>query len=76
MKLEAFQKARWYISNGYPPAWVAERLGVSRTSIWTWRRHFMKHDHAFKELRRRVLLLPRDLREQIATAVADARRAA
>lgn len=34
----------------------------------------MDHDHTFLELRRRVLLLPSHLREQIATAVADARQ--
>ena len=74
MKLDTFTRASWYMANGMPPAWVAERLGISRTTLWSWRQ-MMDHDHAFKALRRRVLLLPEWQRDQLVTDLTGARRA-
>jgi DNA-binding GntR family transcriptional regulator len=75
MKLDLFAKAKWYAGRGLPPSYIAEKLGVSRTTVWSWLQ-LMDHDRAVKELRRRVLMLPERHRDQIATAIADARRAA
>jgi len=58
-----------------PPAYVAAKLGVSHTTVWTWRR-LMDHDHTFAILRRRVLQLPEHLRDQLVTDLADVKRAA
>lgn len=75
MKLDLFRKARWLVSNGMPPSYVAGQLGVSRTTELRWRR-LMNHDGAVRELRRRVLMLPEHCRDQIATAIQDAKKAA
>lgn len=75
MKTDLFRKAKWLVANGMPPAYVASRLGISRTTENYWRR-LMDHDVTVKELRRRVLMLPERCRDQIATAIQDARRAA
>lgn len=75
MKLDLFRKAKWLVANGMPPSYVAARLGISRQTELYWRQ-LMDHDHTVKELRRRVLMLPERFREQIATAIADSRRAA
>jgi hypothetical protein len=75
LKLDLFRKAKWLVSNGMPPSYVSEKLGISRTTELYWRQ-LMDHDGAVKELRRRVLLLPERCRDQIATAIQDARRAA
>ena len=74
-KLDLFAKAKWYVGRGLPPSYIAEKLGVSRTTVWTWLQ-LMDHDRVLNELRRRVLMLPERHRDQIATAIADARRAA
>lgn len=74
-KLDLFAKAKWLVANGMPPSYVAEKLGISRTTEWYWR-SLMDHDLTVKELRRRVLQLPARYRDQIATAIQDARRAA
>lgn len=75
VKLDLFVKAKWLVSNGMPPSYVAAKLGISRTTEVRWRQ-MMNHDVAVKELRRRVLQLPEKYRNQIVTAVHDARRAA
>lgn len=74
-KLDLFAKAKWLVANGMPPSYVAAKLGISRTTELHWR-SLMDHDFTVKELRRRVLQLPSHLRDQIATAIQDARRAA
>ena len=75
VKVDLFRKARWLVSNGMPPSYVAWRLGISRTTELYWRKLF-DHSSAVKELRRRVLQLPEVYRDQIATAIQDARKAA
>lgn len=75
IKLDLFRKAKWLVANGMPPSYVAEKLGISRQTELYWRQ-LMDHDHTVKELRRRVLMLPERHREQIATAIQDARRVA
>jgi hypothetical protein len=75
VKLDAFRKAKWLVSNGMPPAYVATRLEISRTTELRWRQ-LMDHDATVKELTRRVLALPERCRDQVATAIQDARRAA
>lgn len=75
IKLDLFRKAKWLVANGMPPSYVAEKLRISRTTELYWRQ-LMNHDGAVKELRRRVLQLPERCRDQIATAIQDARRAA
>lgn len=75
MKMDLYRKAKWMVANGLPPAHVAARLGISRTTGLRWRQ-LMDHDATVSELRRRVLQLPPHCREQIATAIQDARRAA
>lgn len=75
MKVDLFAKAKWLVARGMPPSYVAERLGVSRTTVGYWVR-LMDHDHTFKQLRRRVLRLPEHLRDQLVTDLVDARRAA
>ena len=74
-KLDLFAKAKWLVANGMPPSYVASRLGISRTTELYWRQ-LMDHDYTVKDLRRRVLLLPAHLRDQIATAIQDARQKA
>lgn len=74
-KLDLFAKAKWLVANGMPPTYVAEKLGISRTTELYWR-SLMDHDYTVKELCRRVLQLPEHLRAQVATAIQDARRAA
>lgn len=74
-KLDLFAKAKWLVANGMPPSYVAEKLGISRQTELNWRQ-LMNHDYTVKELRRRVLQLPSHLRDQIATAIQDARKAA
>jgi hypothetical protein len=74
VKLDLFRKAKWLVAQGMPPSYVATRLGISRTTELYWR-SLMDHDHATRELRRRVLMLPPAAREQIATAIADRRAA-
>lgn len=75
VKLDLFRKAKWLVANGMPPSYVAEKLGVSRTTELYWRQ-LMNHDYTAKELTRRVLQLPERYRDQIVTAVQDARRRA
>lgn len=75
VKVDLFRKAKWLVANGMPPTYVADKLGISRTTEQYWRR-LMDHDTTICELRRRVLQLPARAREQIATAIQDARRAA
>lgn len=75
MKLDLFSKAKWLVANGMPPTYIAAKLGISRTTELYWRQ-LMNHDGAVQELRRRVLRLPERYRDQIATAIQDARRAA
>lgn len=75
VKLDLFRKAKWLVANGMPPTYVAAKLGVSRTTELRWR-ELMSHDGTLSELRRRVLQLPERYRDQIATAIHDARRAA
>lgn len=75
VKTDLFRKAKWLVSNGMPPTYIAARLGISRTTELYWRQ-LMNHDVALQELRRRVLQLPERYRDQIATAIQDARRAA
>lgn len=75
IKLDLFRKAKWLVANGMPPSYVAEKLGVSRTTELYWRQ-LMDHDYTVKVLTRRVLRLPERYRDQVATAIQDARRAA
>lgn len=75
IKVEHFVKAKWLVSNGMPSSYIAHRLGISRTTELRWR-SLMNHDSSVKELTRRVLQLPEHCRDQIATAIQDARRAA
>lgn len=73
--VQRFVKAKWLVSNGMPSSYIARRLGISRTTELRWR-SLMDHDDTVQELRRRVLQLPERYRDQIATAIQDARRAA
>jgi len=75
-KLDLFAKAKWLVANGMPPTYVASKLGISRTTELYWRSLMSCDDFTVKDLRRRVLQLPPHLRDQIATAIQDARRAA
>lgn len=75
VKADLFRKAKWLVANGMPPTYVASRLGISRTTEHRWRQ-LACHDATARELRRRVLQLPARYREQIATAIQDARRTA
>lgn len=75
IKTDLFVKAKWLVSNGMPSSYIAARLGISRTTELYWR-GLMDHDGAVQALRRRVLQLPERYRDQIATAIQDARRAA
>jgi hypothetical protein len=72
-KLAEFSKCRWYFWRGLPTRYIAERLNLSETTVRKWRR-LTSTDHIFAELRRRVLLLPPRHREQLITALVDARR--
>lgn len=74
-KLDLFAKAKWLVANGMPPSYVAAKLGISRTTELHWR-SLMDHDYTVKELCRRVLQLPPHLRDQVVTAIQDAKRAA
>lgn len=74
-KIDLFAKAKWLVANGMPPSYVADKLGISRQTELNWRQ-LMDHDYTVKELRRRVLQLPEHYRDQIATAIQDARKAA
>lgn len=75
IKTELFVKAKWLVSNGMPSSYIARRLGISRTTELYWRQ-LMDHDGTVQALKRRVLQLPERYRDQIATAIQDARRAA
>lgn len=75
VKVDLFRKAKWLVANGMPPTYVAHKLGISRTTELRWR-HLANHDATARDLRRRVLQLPRHYRDQIATAIQDARSAA
>ncbi len=72
IKLDLFRKAKWLVANGMPPTYVAEKLGISRTTELYWRQ-LMDHDPAVNELKRRVLQLPERCRDQIATAIQDSK---
>jgi hypothetical protein len=73
-KLAEFSKCRrYYFGRGFPTTFIAERLNLSETTVRKWRR-LVSTDHTFAELRRRVLLLPDRHREQLITALVDARR--
>lgn len=72
---DLFRRAKWLVANGMPPTYVAAKLDISRTTELKYRR-LMNHDSTVKELTRRVLALPERCREQIATAIVDARRTA
>lgn len=74
-KLDLFRKAKWLVANGMPPSYVVARLGISFPTERYWR-SLMDHDGTVKELQRRILQLPERYRDQIATAIQDARRAA
>ena len=74
-KLDLFAKAKWHVGRGTPPGYIAERLGVSRQTVWSWIQ-LMDHDRVVNELRRRVLMLPECHRDQIATAIADSKKKA
>jgi hypothetical protein len=73
-KIDLFAKAKWLVSNGMPPSYIADKLGISRTTLLYWRQ-LMDLDTTVAELRRRVLMLPERYRDQIATALADRRAA-
>lgn len=73
-KTDLFAKAKWLVSNGMPPSYVADKLGISRTTLLYWR-SLMNLDTTVAELRRRVLMLPERYRDQIETALADRRAA-
>lgn len=75
IKIELFRKAKWLVANGMPSSYIADKLRISRTTELYWRQ-LMDHDGAVKALRRRVLQLPERYREQIATAIQDARQRA
>lgn len=75
MKVDLFQKAKWLIARGMPPAYVAEKLDISRTTLCYWTK-LMDHNATYKLLRRRVLQLPEHLRDQLQTDLVDARKAA
>lgn len=75
IKVDRFVKAKWLVANGMPSSYIARRLKISRTTELRWRQ-LMSHDGAVQALRRRVLQLPERYRDQIATAIQDARRAA
>jgi len=75
VKIDLFRRAKWLVANGMPPTYVATRLRISRTTELRWR-GLMDHDGSVRELTRRVLQLPERYRDQIATAIQDARRAA
>jgi len=75
VKLDLFRKAKWLVANGMPSSYIASKLGISRTTELRWRQ-LMDHDDAVQGLRRRVMQLPERYRDQIATAIQDARRAA
>ena len=75
VKTELFRKAKWLVANGMPPSYISSKLGISRTTELRWRQ-LMSHDNTLQELRRRVLQLPEHYRDQIATTIQDARRAA
>ena len=73
-KIDLFATAKWRVSNGMPPSYIADKLGISRTTLLYWRQ-LMDLDTTVAELRRRVLMLPERYRDQIATALADRRAA-
>lgn len=37
-KPHAYRKACWYLGRGYPPSFIAWKLGVNRNSVMTWAR--------------------------------------
>lgn len=75
IKIDLFVKAKWFVANGMPSSYIARRLGISRQTELSWRR-LMNHDNTAAALKRRVLQLPERYRDQIATAIQDARRVA
>ncbi len=70
VKLDEFAKCRWFVGRGMPVGYIAEKLHVSETTVRKWR-SWMDTDHAFTELRRRVMQLPEWRRDQLATDLVD-----
>ncbi len=66
-KREQFVKASWYLSRGYPQAWVAWRLGVHHQTVKAWSRRlaFDKDERAVHRLVARIRRLPWHLREYL-----------
>lgn len=75
IKVDLFRKAKWFVANGMPSSYIAAKLGISRQTELSWRQ-MMDHDGTVQALKRRVLQLPARYRDQIATAIQDARKAA
>lgn len=78
-KLAEFSKCRrYYFGRGLPTSYIAARLNLSETTVRKWRR-LVSTDHAFAELRRRVMLLPGWQQDQLVTDLVtrriEARRA-
>jgi hypothetical protein len=71
-KVAEYRRAKWHFSRGTPVGVIAERLGVSPVTVRYWR-GLTDHDHIYRELRRRVLLLPEKQRDQLVTDLIDAR---
>jgi transcriptional regulator of acetoin/glycerol metabolism len=67
-KLDTYVAAKALFARGWPPTAIARHLGVSRTTVWYWR-HLSDHDHEFKALLRRVLLLSETQRSQLLTSL-------
>lgn len=74
-KVDLFVKAKWLVANGMPSSYIAAKLGISRTTELYWR-SLMDLDVTVAALKRRILQLPERYRDQLATALQDARSAA
>lgn len=74
-KLDKFAKARWYISRGWPPRYIAEKLQVSPTTVYKWM-SLMDYAPIYKTLLKRVLALSPEQQDDLLYSLHAAKKAA
>jgi uncharacterized protein YjcR len=58
LKADVFQKAKWFLSNGYSFVFIADKLGVHRNTVRAWSHKVDRHRATVNRLVRHVMKLP------------------
>lgn len=71
LKVDEHRRVIWYASRGYPTTFIAEKVGVSPTTVRAWITGRAVSRRTLKQYARQIASLPDDRRREMVRWLAD-----